>query len=578
MRTLSASLATTFALVAPAADARQCQVPPSPTAPSTAQYTIEDVTHTLPKWVPLDAPNGLGVKAADFNADGELDLVIGGNGPKPVQVFYLEANLSNQIYPAHVELLDPLVVGGHIFTNTSGCYGVDVADLDHDGLPDLVVGRRKGNEGFSVDGYRDTVWLNDGTGLDRFDGIPPKLLPVVGEDTTYVMGQDKPYSETFGLGLQHLNGDLHHDLITVGAFGIRQYTGDGLGNFTHVTTYTEAGTSGVYRNVEFGDLDQDGLVDLFVCRAGSASDRAWLNIGTPTAPVFMVASGSSHPVILRPPGSAVQWRIGATGGCGLPPSCGVLGATEVGTIDIDLHDLDGDGDLDLVIACPNAKNAAYLNDGNGAFGSRNTLPNGRPTWVFETATPDWPDDVGGFAYSEFLYQAAVAAGAFNVNTPKSCVDFRVDGLMLEFASSPWIDDFDGDGILDVAFANRNDLHEVCLMNPFVPKLPGGSGPYLGFPYLSDTIPAPPVYDHIHFGAPAVGGISFRPCVELVGRANDGTSYLETAFIDSDGVLDWIESNFSNNFFSDDLGNDYEDVSNSTHVWFGQTPPAGTDCP
>lgn len=178
--------------------------------------------------------------------------------------------------------------------------------------------------------------------------------------------------------------------------------------------------------------------------------------------------------------------------------------------------------------------------------------------LFETPTKDWPSDLDPslFVTSDFLFAVCGPIIEAQLGVPPGTItpadiEFHMDGATFDMTSSPWLDDFDGDGKVDVAFANRNDIHEVCLYNQKNLTHPTGA---LQFDYLNPLYPGPDVKDHVYYGnSSGIGQISFCPQVELVGDANDGTSYMRMVDIAGTRQLDWIEANFANKIITDSSG-------------------------
>jgi hypothetical protein len=143
------------------------------------------------------------------------------------------------------------------------------------------------------------------------------------------------------------NADGFLDLVIVNTGGffsnpipqpLVMYANDGAGNFTDVTA--TLGFTGGVRQVAFGDIDNDGDIDIYVPAAGAEQPDA----------LFVHDPGTFT--------NQAATRLPA----GLSSDAG---ATRFG-------DFDNDGDLDLIVADGYLNDAApparlYLNDGTGTF-------------------------------------------------------------------------------------------------------------------------------------------------------------------------------------------------------------------
>jgi hypothetical protein len=200
---------------------------------------------------------------------------------------------------------------------------VDLADVDTDGDLDAVTGSL---------GRPSKVWLNNGAGefTDSGQRLPEWSYGVALGDV------DGDLDAWFGRGSDSPN---HVDLL---------YLNDGAGHFTDSGQRLNAVST---QDVGFGDLDGDGDMDAYLANGdthgGDVPDRVWLNDGTGK----FTDSGQ---------------RLGRS-----------LGKS------VELGDLDGDGDLDAVVAngaifegtVAEQANEVWLNDRSGVFTAGQELGN-----------------------------------------------------------------------------------------------------------------------------------------------------------------------------------------------------------
>ena len=251
------------------------------------------------------------VVLGDLDNDQDLDAFVGNFG-------------ANAVW-----LNDGTGTFSHSGQNLGSSSSADVAlgDIDGDNDLDAVVANN-GN------GESNAIWLNQG-GLQG---------GTIGE---FAAGpQDLGSTEGWGIALGDLDGDGDLDAVTTRTFGSPRHNNiwwnDGSGSFT------EAGQifgTGETQEVALGDLDGDLDLDIFFANGSSSSSTVWLNRGG--------AQGG-------PEGAFIS-----NGQSDLTGS----------TLDIQLGDLDGDGNLDAFLAnyFNGAANGVFLNDGTGQFLPDNQL-------------------------------------------------------------------------------------------------------------------------------------------------------------------------------------------------------------
>ncbi|MFO1076957.1 MAG: VCBS repeat-containing protein [Planctomycetota bacterium] len=164
------------------------------------------------------------------------------------------------------------------------------------------------------------LYLNDGTGT--FTDVTATQFHHVG-------------SATYEAALVDVDGDHDLDLVCANWQRNQLYLNDGTGAFAEAPAGRLPSDADVSEAVAVGDVDADGDVDVVIGNTyyptGSAQDRLYLNDGTGA---FTDATATHLPVLAD------------------------------GTSAVALVDVDGDGDLDLLLG---GRLRVLLNDGNGRF-------------------------------------------------------------------------------------------------------------------------------------------------------------------------------------------------------------------
>ena len=297
----------------------------------------------------------------------------------------------------------------HEFTHSGQEFGefeaTDVAlgDLDGDGDLDAMFA-------FGLN-LPNTVWINDGTGFFT--------------DSGQALGNTSSNSVALG----DLDGDGDLDAM-VTSYGEPDtvWTNDGTGTFTN--SGQTLGNSGS-TSVALGDLDGDGDLDAMVARAAYDAGRrntVWFNDGTGTFT-----------------------RSGQTLGNGISSS-------------IALGDLDGDGDLDAMVAndssgvCDDPQpNTVWTNDGTGTFTDSGQALGNFGSHAVALGDLDGDGDldamVGNACSLSYSNPNTVwlndGTGTFADSGQRLSVDTYGDST-----NSIALGDLDDDGDLDVIVANR----------------------------------------------------------------------------------------------------------------------------
>ena len=239
---------------------------------------FEDVTEAAGLHAAFGA--GLGVIAADFNADGWTDLYVTNDGdPNQLWINNRRGRFDDEALLAGVAL--------NCMGRAEAGMGVDAADFDGDGDENLFMTH--------LDGESNTLYVNQGDGL--FDDLTIKLglhspsLAYTGFGTRFF-----DYDNDGRLDLLVLNGAvrLQERLARKGEpYPLQQpnqlFHNAGTGTFKEVSR--EAGPAldleEVSRGAVFGDVDNDGDTDVVVCNNNGrarlllnevGSRRHWLGL------------------------------------------------------------------------------------------------------------------------------------------------------------------------------------------------------------------------------------------------------------------------------------------------------------
>jgi hypothetical protein len=286
---------------------------------------------------------------------------------------------------------------------------VVLGDLDGDGDLDAVVA----NQG----GEPETVWLNNGSGSFSFHqsfggqlSISLKLGDIDGDadldvvvanytgeaETAWINDGNANFTlrDSFGAGysvdiaLGDLDGDNDLDAVVANAFTEDEtvFLNDGTGDFSPHPTTPSFG-AGYSDGVTLGDVDGDGDLDAVVANRAGEPEGVWLNDGSGnfTAPAV-------NPTF-NPSTNSNAVKLGDLDGDGDLDAVVAdddvtrffdndgsghftyTGEVDFDAFDVELADLDLDGDLDLVRGrwFSGEPEMSYLNDGSGNFTLRHTF-------------------------------------------------------------------------------------------------------------------------------------------------------------------------------------------------------------
>ncbi len=225
-----------------------------------------------------------------------------------------------------------------------------LADLDGDGLPDLLVG----NEAGTGDTRRARLQLYRNTGTRA-----APAFTLVDDDFLELDYDYGGYAPVVG----DLTGDGLPDLLVGGfngRFAFLRNTGTATApQFTRESDRFENVDAGQYARAALGDVTGDGLLDL-VTGASNGRVRVYRNVGTREVPRFETKPNG------QPTDEDHAWGLDA----GLPESVGQDSAPA-------LVDLAGDGLLDVLVGTAQGAVRVFRNTGTATA----------PRWVEEAPIP-----------------------------------------------------------------------------------------------------------------------------------------------------------------------------------------------
>ncbi|MBI4639969.1 MAG: VCBS repeat-containing protein, partial [Candidatus Tectomicrobia bacterium] len=295
------------------------------------------------------------------------------------------------------------------------------------------------------------------TEADETNNSASRTIGGLFTDVTAMSGLSGDFGQARGLADTDGDGDL--DLVVAGLnSGVTKfYENRGDGTFIDITPQTTITNSRDY-GVAFGDIDNDGDLDLFIADSTFGNNRLYRNDGGNRFTDITIMSGLSvvnyylnNPVFgdlnhdghldLVLSGFVGPSRVFLNNGNGtFTEKLNTIGEPSLNE-NVELGDIDGDGDLDLILVHSSALIYVYLNDGTGAFTLKTTLPGG----FFDAALGDIDNDGDLDIVTRSVIYLNDGLGNFSTGHTLSIPPIGTLGISLA--------DFDHDGDLDILAMN-----------------------------------------------------------------------------------------------------------------------------
>ena len=317
----------------------------------------------------LNAPT-FNMNCGDLNGDGKPDLVASRQGGTRNAIFFL-MNTNTVAGTLSFAAAQTLFIDPGQFA-----FRISIRDLNGDGKPELIVSNSFDDPATDNIVY---VFVNQSSaGAISFNTTPMKIL-VTGANTSY------------GLDVQDMDGDGKPDIIvnqfqSSDIFILRNQS-SGLISFSAPVKITSIAS---YNSVSTADLNKDGLLDMMLTSTFDNTLRVFINQST---------SGN---ISFKTPSSF---------------------ATSTQPAGVDASDIDGDGDVDIIVANKQANFLnVFVNDGNAS-----------PSFTrADVATAKFPlnlkvGDLDGDAKPDMAFTSLSASNTFSLDILRNtnCVNPKI---------------------------------------------------------------------------------------------------------------------------------------------------------
>jgi hypothetical protein len=439
--------------------------------------------------LPDDPDITLAIAPADTDADGDLDLVL-----------TRSHGTSLLLNDGGGRFVD--VTGAGLPRSTDSTLAIALADLDGDGDLDVMTGNRYG----STAATPARLCLNDGTGI--FTDVSATHLPA---DSRRVLG----------IALGDLDGDGDLDALLVRSGQDLLFLNDGAAHFVNASAGRLPPAADESTDVALVDVDGDGDLDAVITNSPGQNrllrndgSGSFTDLSATHLPQLADRSGAVASADVDRDGDpdllianyAEQDRLLINDGTGVftDETAARLPPDNDQTDSVSFGDVDGDGDLDLLLGT-NLQDRLCLNDGTGHFvdATANLPSDGDDNASVDLFDVDGDGDLDAFI-GNWLRQNRLylndGQGRF------SWASDRISTLLVDDTGDVAIGDIDQDGDLDVVVVN---LFEDLILTNLTRQLAWRATPRLGYELVLDVHGAPGM-PFVVDAAPGLGRVPVPP--------------------------------------------------------------------